>query len=108
MARHSLGGLRSLETIEAPDRTVTRLSPIQTWILRRVLEDPAAFISIPPQSNVRLAAKRLALRRLVDLRGDLVRYRPMATDGRPGRGTLDDSSIVVELIKGSQRSRPCE
>ncbi len=101
MAKHSLGGLRSLETVDAGDRTITRLSPIQTWIIKHALDCMGRVIdgdhawpcttlqgskdrgwaSIPPQSNVRLAARRLTMRGLLEMRGDMVRYLPLRGPG---------------------------
>ncbi len=104
MAKHSLGGLRSLETIDAGDRTITRLSPIQTWILKAALacssgdrEGPATpvagWASIPPQSNVRLAARRLTMRGLLEMRGDMVRYLPLRGPGSHFREVVLTSGV---------------
>lgn len=86
MAQHSLGGLRSLETIDAGDRVLSRLSPVQLWIVRETLEREAlaaltptvsAYLRLPPSCNVRQAAKRLTMRGILDMAGDTVRYRPL-------------------------------
>lgn len=77
MAFHSLGGLRSLATIHAPDRVVMRLSPIQTWILERALDHLNGWLPIPPAKAVTEAARRLEARGLLYLQrgATAVRYR---------------------------------
>jgi hypothetical protein len=80
MASHSLGGQRSLEIIEAPDRTIKRLSPVQVWIMRHALGDVDRWHEIPPSRHVLRLAQRLSLRGLLDVSRDglRVRYRPLA------------------------------
>ena len=68
-----------METIVLPDRTITRLSPLQTWVIRYVTAEPRMPRELPPQSNVREAARRLVIRGMIEIKGDLARYRPLAS-----------------------------
>lgn len=82
MAKHSLGGLRSLDTIRAPDREVTRLSPNQSWILRYALRDPSAWHGLPPSRDFRRSAEKLVARGLLYARAGMeVKYRPVGASG---------------------------
>jgi hypothetical protein len=77
VANHSLGGLRSLETIDAGDRVLSRLSPVQLWVVRETLE--RGSLRLPPSRNVMDAAKRLTMRGILRMSGDVVRYRPVSS-----------------------------
>ena len=82
MAKHSLGGLRSLDTLHAPDRVIKRLSPVQTWVLKKALEAPGTWVSLPPSRDLMRAMRRLVRQGYLVLSRDEseVRYRPLADD----------------------------
>lgn len=81
MAFHSLGGLRSLATVRAPDRIIMRLSPIQTWIMEQAVKDTVQWVPLAPVRALMSAAQRLVSRGLIEMSRDktCARYKPLAS-----------------------------